>query len=108
MKNTNFSPKIDVPEFEGKSNRHYEDEWEDDTPPHPREVGRFRWRGRDHYEKHSNFSPKIDVPKFEGKSNVDDFPEWLNTIERVFEFHEPPETKKVKLVAIKLRRNASF
>ena len=23
-------------------NRRYEDEWEDDTPPHPREVGRFR------------------------------------------------------------------
>ena len=29
-------------------------------------------------------------------------------MERVFEFHEPPEAKKVKLVAIKLRRNASF
>ena len=65
-------------------NRHYEDEWEDDTPPHPREVGRFRWRGRDHHEEHSNFSPKIDIPEFEGKSNVDDFLEWLNTVERVF------------------------
>lgn len=39
---------------------------------------------------------------------MDDFLEWLNTVERVFEFHEPPEAKKVKLVAIKLRRNASF
>ena len=29
-------------------------------------------------------------------------------VEGVFEFHEPPEAKKVKLVAIKLRRNTSF
>ena len=26
-------------------NRRYEDECEDDTPPHPREAWRFRWRG---------------------------------------------------------------
>ena len=26
----------------------------------------------------------------------------------MFEFHEPPEAKKVKLVDIKLRRNTSF
>ena len=42
---------------------------------------------------------------------MDDFLEWLNTVERVFEFYEfyePPEAKKVKLVVIKLKRNASF
>ena len=39
---------------------------------------------------------------------MDDFLEWLNMVERVFEFHEPPKAKKVKLVAIKLRRNAYF
>ena len=39
---------------------------------------------------------------------MDDLLEWLNMVEGVFEFHEPPETKKVKLVAIKLRRNTSF
>ena len=39
---------------------------------------------------------------------MDDFLERFNMVERVFELHEPPERKKVKLVAIKLRRNASF
>ena len=43
-----------------------------------------------------------------GKSNVDDFLEWLNMMERVFEFQEPPKAKKVKLVAIKLKRRAAF
>ena len=42
------------------------------------------------------------------KVNLGDFLEWLNIVERVLEFHEPPEAKKVKLVAIKLRRNTSF
>ena len=83
----------------------YEDDWEDDTPPHSREVGRFRWRGQDHHEEHSNFSPKVDVPEFEGKSIVDAFLEWLSIVERVFEFHEPREGNKVKLRAIKLRKN---
>ena len=42
------------------------------------------------------------------KVNLGDFLEWLNIVERVLEFHEPSEAKKVKLVAIKLRMNTSF
>ena len=29
-------------------------------------------------------------------------------VERVFEFHDPPKAKKVKLMSIKLKRNTSF
>ena len=40
--------------------------------------------------------------------HADDFLDWLNTVERVFEYCDPPERQKVKLVAIKMRKNASF
>ena len=40
--------------------------------------------------------------------HADEFLDWLNTVERVFEYYDPPERQKVKLVAIKMRKNASF
>ena len=40
--------------------------------------------------------------------HADDFLDWLNTVERVFEYCDPPERQKVKLVAIKMRKNDSF
>ena len=40
--------------------------------------------------------------------HTNDFLDWLNTIERVFEYCDPPERQKVKLLAIKMRKNASF
>ncbi|BFG40560.1 hypothetical protein CerSpe_268340 [Prunus speciosa] len=61
-------------------------------------------RGRDHYGR--NFDMKVDLPEFERKMQPDDFVDWLNTIERIFDYKEVPNEKKVKIVAIKLRRNA--
>ena len=40
--------------------------------------------------------------------HVDDFLDWINTMERVFEYCDPHEQKMVKLVAIKMFKNASF
>ena len=51
---------------------------------------------------------KIDIPEFEGRMHPDDFLDWLHTIERVFEYLEVPEEKKVKLVGVKLRKYASL
>ena len=57
----------------------------------------------------SSFSDfKIEIPEFEGKLDPDEFIEWLQTVERVFEFKEIPEDKKVKLVALRLRKYASL
>jgi hypothetical protein len=50
---------------------------------------------------------RLDLPEFHGSLSSKDFVDWLNTMERVFEFHEVPEAKKTKLVAIKLRGRAS-
>jgi len=49
----------------------------------------------------SNYS-RVDVPKFEGKLDPKEFLDWLSTIERVFEYKDVPEHKKVKLVTLKL------
>ena len=50
-----------------------DDHSEDDTPPHSREVERYIWRGREHFEEYNNFSPKVDVLEFESKLSVNDF-----------------------------------
>ena len=49
----------------------------------------------------------MDIPEFEGKLDPDEFLDWLQTVERVFDFKDIPDEKKVKLVALKLRRYAS-
>ena len=50
----------------------------------------------------------LDVPKFEGRLDPDEFLEWLQAVERAFEFKEVPEDQKVKLVALKLKGFASL
>ena len=51
---------------------------------------------------------KVEIPKFEGQLNPDEFIEWMNTVERVFEYKDVPDDKKVKLIALKLRKYASI
>ena len=50
----------------------------------------------------------IEIPEFEGRIDPDEFLKWLQAVERVFEFKEIPEDKKVKNVALKLRSFASL
>jgi len=37
---------------------------------------------------------------------LDDFINWLTTVERIFDFKDVPENHKVKIVTIKLRKRA--
>lgn len=37
----------------------------------------------------------------------DDFMDWLDAVERIFDYQEVPDEKKVKLVAMKLKGGAS-
>ncbi|VFQ89851.1 unnamed protein product [Cuscuta campestris] len=53
----------------------------------------------------SNF--KVDIPTFDGKNDPDEFPEWLETVERVFDFKDVSDEKNVKIVALKFRKYAS-
>ncbi|VFQ80611.1 unnamed protein product [Cuscuta campestris] len=50
---------------------------------------------------------KVDIPTFEGKNDPDEFLKWLETVERVFDFKDVSDEKKVKIVALKFRKYAS-
>ncbi|KAK0582923.1 hypothetical protein LWI29_031183 [Acer saccharum] len=77
----------------------------DSTPPHPRDLRHYVLR--DH-ETHRSFITKVEIPDFEGKMHPNEFVKWLNTVDRIFDYQDVLENKKVKLVAIKLRNHASF
>jgi len=50
----------------------------------------------------------VEIPEYEGKLDPEEFLDWLHTVERVFEYKDVPEDKKVKLVALRLRKYASL
>jgi Retrotransposon gag protein len=43
---------------------------------------------------------------YNGRIQPDEFIDWLNTVERVFEYHDVLEEEKVKIIAIKLKKHA--
>jgi len=51
---------------------------------------------------------RVEIPKFEGKHDPDEFLELLHTIEHIFEYKEVSEDKKVKFIALRLRKYASL
>jgi len=36
---------------------------------------------------------RVEIPEFEGKLDLDEFLEWLHTVERIFEYKDVPEDK---------------
>ena len=85
-----------------------EEEEEEQPPSHgsasEEASPRSHRRGRRHTTNFNDF--KVDIQEFEGKLDPDDFIEWLQTVERIFDYKEIPEDKKVKIVALKLRKYA--
>ena len=60
-------------------------------------------------EDRVRFNPKVEIFDFEGRMQPEEFVDWLNTVERIFEYGDAPENNKVKLVAIiKLKKHASL
>ena len=51
---------------------------------------------------------KVDMLEFEGKLDSDEPLEWMQIVERIFDFKDVPEETKVKFVALKLRKDASL
>ncbi|KAH7834911.1 hypothetical protein Vadar_020866 [Vaccinium darrowii] len=54
-----------------------------------------------------NYRMNMDLPSFNGQLNIEDFLDWLNEVERFFDYMDIEEEKKVKLVAYKLKGGAS-
>ena len=72
---------------------------EGDSPRHLR-------RGRRHSSNFNDF--KVEISEFQGKLDPNEFLKWMQTVEWIFEYKEILEDKKVKLVALKLRKYASL
>ncbi|KAM1570644.1 hypothetical protein ACFX10_035620 [Malus domestica] len=86
---------------------------EDGNPFHlrvPDEESSEEGRNRhgDHLnDRFNDINMKVDIPEFEGKIRPEEFIDWLNTVERVFDYKEVLDHRKVKIVAIKLTKYAS-
>ena len=92
------------------------------TPPHAPENEEESEEEANNYRVHSSDEEaprrrrqgnnlgdfRVEIPEFEGELDPDHFLDWLQTIERIFEYKEVPEENKVKLVALKLRKYASI
>ena len=70
-----------------------------EPPRHPR-------RGRRPQPNFNQF--RVEIPEFEGKLDSDEFFKWMQTFERIFEYKEILEEKKIKLIALKLKKYASL
>jgi len=51
---------------------------------------------------------RVEILEYEGKLDPEEFLDWLHMVERVFEYKDVPEDRKVKLVALRLRKYASL
>ena len=69
------------------------------------EPSRRPRRDRRYSFNSNNF--RVEISKFEGKPSSDEFLEGLHMVERIFDYEEVPEEKKVKC-ALKLRMCASL
>ncbi|KAL5797091.1 hypothetical protein ACOSQ2_001911 [Xanthoceras sorbifolium] len=52
-------------------------------------------------------SMELNVPSFDGLLGIEEFLDWLNEVEALFDYMEIAEDKKVKLIACKLKGGAS-
>ena len=67
-------------------------------------------RGRPYAERNEprlDYNFKVEIPEFQGSLKPKDFVYWLNIVERVLDYYEVIDEKKVKLVAIRLKGRAS-
>ncbi|XP_062177060.1 uncharacterized protein LOC133881996 [Alnus glutinosa] len=99
-----LTQRLAVQEF---GNREMENSDSDSTfdNPYHNPVPNQDHRGRERH--HGALGFKVDLPEFSGTLQAEGFVDWLNEIERIFEYKEVPDRDKVKLVAIKLKGRAS-
>ncbi|GAV91285.1 hypothetical protein CFOL_v3_34682 [Cephalotus follicularis] len=50
----------------------------------------------------------LDIPDFDGSLNPDDFVDWMNAIERLFDYKDYTEEKKFKFAILELKKYASL
>ena len=101
-KNLRYTPSHETPESE-----HEDEEEESNFFGSSSDEGRPRAR-RNQRNSNRSLDFKVEILEFEGRLDPDEFLEWLQTVKRVFEYKDVPKDKKVKLVALKLRKYTSL
>jgi len=93
--------------------------------PHQSDLGRQEWvaihslnssnngepirMARPELSLQANFNGfRVEIPECEGKYDPEEFLDWMHTAEHGFEYKDVPKDKKVKLVALRLRKYASL
>ncbi|XP_021758696.1 uncharacterized protein LOC110723661 [Chenopodium quinoa] len=71
------------------------------------ETSRSR-RTRHPRNQEKEFGIKVEIPDFEGGVHPDEFIEWLHTVERVFDFKDIPDERKVEGQQAKERTGFKF
>jgi hypothetical protein len=52
--------------------------------------------------------PKMEVPMYEGNLNVEEFLDWINAMDKYFDYEDIDEEKKVKHVVTRLKGHATL
>jgi hypothetical protein len=99
-----LAQRLAVQEFGNREMENSDSDSTFDNPYHNPAPNRDH-RGRERH--HGALGFKVDLPEFSGTLQAEGFVDWLNEIERIFEYKEVPDRDKVKLVAIKLKGRAS-
>ena len=60
-----------------------------------------------HFQRNQDEDIRVDIPEFNGKLNPEEYLEWLNAVERMFELKAWDEFKQYKMVILKLKSFAS-
>ena len=55
-----------------------------------------------------NSRPRVDVPMYEGNLNVEELMDWINALNKYFDFEEIEDKKKVRYAATKMKGHASI
>ena len=88
-------------------NREKESSDSDSTTENPYHIPARNQEYRGREDRYKGFGFKIELPEFTGSLQAERFIDWLNELERIFEYKEVSDRDKVKLVAIKLKGRAS-
>jgi hypothetical protein len=52
--------------------------------------------------------PKMEVPMYEGNLNVEELLDWINAMEKYFDYEDIDEENKVKHVVTRMKGHASL
>ena len=99
---------IEVADLHSRRRPLADSDFDDDVDDWIRDPHRYVTNTRrSHAREPPDFRIKVDIPCFDGHLHIEDFLDWIQTVENFFDYMNVPDSKQVKLVAYKLKGGAS-